>query len=59
MLSRIKVARRALYSAGRDPMLKLTEKEKIALRKDVNRQGQRMFSIAYGIIGGGLVTIVP
>lgn len=39
-------------------MAKMTEEEKNVIKKSVKKEGQRMFSIAYGFIGGGLCVIV-
>ncbi|KNC98822.1 uncharacterized protein SPPG_05799 [Spizellomyces punctatus DAOM BR117] len=44
-----------VYSKERDPMANMSEEEKEAIRKHIRQESARMFSISYGIIGGGML----
>ncbi|TPX70394.1 hypothetical protein SpCBS45565_g01782 [Spizellomyces sp. 'palustris'] len=44
-----------IYSKERDPMANMSEEEKEAIRKHIRQESARMFSISYGIIGGGML----
>jgi hypothetical protein len=39
-------------------MAHMTEEEKNEIRRDIRKEGQRAFQIAYGIIGGGMMAVV-
>lgn len=42
----------------KDPFKNMTKQQIISCKSSIKSQSQRMFSIAYGIIGGGLIAIV-
>jgi hypothetical protein len=44
---------RELYSPQRDPMKNLSEEEVKEIKQRIRREGEKMYSIGFAIIGGG------